>query len=75
MLYQLGLGNGTTSVETLMLRSNPYESGMSSLRRSDARDSPNARGRLEPGLAVRVRVASLDSLNLGRVDLFALGEY
>ena len=74
-LYQLGVGNGTTAVETLMLRGSPKESGLSSFRWSDARDSPNTRGRLAPGLAVRVRVASLDSLNLGRVDLFALGEY
>ena len=58
-----------------MLRGSPKESGLSSFRWSDARDSPNARGRLEPGLAVRVRTASLDSLNLGRVDLFALGKY
>ena len=35
LLYQLGLGNGSSSVETLALRANPRYSGLSSFRWKD----------------------------------------
>ena len=52
LLYQLGLGNGSSSVETLALRTNPRYSGLSSFRWKDA---PKDEG---PGLEVHTLAAS-----------------